>query len=357
MIFKKGDLEFYKGSYKIPQLGGGTVEGYEEMMTHMETGVVFKGIFYLDGTLDRFVVGIANADGLSLNEQKEWTENSEQSLVDASKYFEELIKRNKEEEEEQPPPPQPPMGTFAYLTQVQKPSYADLSGFKVEIADDDLLQSFYPPSGKPYGLLDIQPVLGNNPQYRLLNAKFALEYNAELTKQKADELGVDVKDIALYDMFPFQTGEGRQEPKDDENGDFPTNPVNKKPNPKDLKQHKGKKPKKEEGHDKRETHKTHQPPTHKGGEPIDLEDKPEREEREEEETSPTNILEALQEMVGNPNIKNAVKGKQENLIKLVNSYTETELRNEFYDIAQLPPSTTKKEFIEIVRTTTNPLFK
>jgi len=367
MIFEKGELTRYSSEIEIPQIGGEVRKGFSDVVMHTETGVVFIGRFYRDTSLEKFVVGKLNADG-GLDDVREFTGGGENDFVEATKYFEELIKKNKQDVEPPPPPPQPPIGEFYYLKKIGKESYIGIMDIDFPIKDDQLPLVFYPPSDKPYGLLDLKQA--TDPSLTPLKATFALVFNEELTNQKATEENVDATLIAVYDVMPVGQGKGKGKGKqkgtdivspanDDDDDDFGQHEVDDDDDEGKLRG-KGRRSHKES----RNRIQTGTPDddrssgtrTSSRGQETDLEAGEMTDEEETQETTPSDLMEALQKMVRNKDIVKAVKGKQQNLLNLVNTFSVSELRQQFYPLANVPDSTTKKEFISLVKTFTNPFF-
>jgi hypothetical protein len=55
-------------------------------------------------------------------------------------------------------------------------------------------------------------------------------------------------------------------------------------------------------------------------------------------------------------LKLATRNNQENLIRQIRFLNQTELRDKFYNLANLPSDYPKDRFIELVRNITNPIY-
>lgn len=376
MIFKEGELVLHRAEIEIPQLGGAMAKGYANAQLHKPTGTMIVGRFYNDDTLDKFVVGYLKQDG-DLEEEREFAQNTEEDFNNAVAYFEELIQKKKDKEGEggTPPPPAPSMGQFYYLHHIKKPSFARIMGvMEIEIRSEDLPVVLSTPTiDKPYGMLDVTSKINEKDDYRLLNAKFILVYNEQETLAYANEIGVVSSLIGVYDMMPFSTAPSREtEPP---KGVNPPPKDGKTPPPPQPPRGRGKgkpvhgKPDKHDKIEYRHITKGHFPPDKEDeddDEPKtgglfhgkkEFGDTGELQKEKEPRRSSSNLIEALKQMLGTSDLKQAVRGNQASLLNLIRSYSKEELEQELYPSAGVPSSMSKEEFIKLVERETKYIFQ
>ena len=227
MIILTSDIRRDEGVIKLPQLGGGVLEGYAKISMHKPTGVIFMQITK-NGTFDSFVVGLFSKQSL-IEESEEYKDNNQQSFFEAVKYFESLIEKLTPEKQQSPPS----VGKFYfYKEKLTKDCKVNIFGNEIIIQRMDIPIVFSPPKTKPFGRLNMTAV--DKPEYMIISSKFALKYNEKETKEDEDyKIGMyDLSDFAVYDMTPYQNAENA--PNEGENEGTPEELNDKSIDPNDI---------------------------------------------------------------------------------------------------------------------------
>ena len=101
--------------------------------------------------------------------------------------------------------------------------YIDINNEIVTIPYQDVDKVFTPPQTKKFGRLDMTVL--DDPKYDVVRSKFALKYTEEKSKEIAQQKGLDVKDVWVYEMQPYSNGT----PEEEGDGGTPPPDVNDQP--------------------------------------------------------------------------------------------------------------------------------
>jgi hypothetical protein len=370
-----------EGRSDIIEIGGKKREASAEIAMHKSTGIVFIKRTFKDNSLYCFVVGKLDENG-EVQEKKEYFEKTEKDFFDAVRYFEELIKKMQPEDDSSSTPPS--IGKLYYFkkkaaTVKSYSTYVEMPGLPiVEIDQHDLDIVFTPPKSRPYGRLDMTAV-DQKPKYDTIQSKFALKYDKEASEQISKAEGIDLSDLAVYDMTPYSNDTNPQEDgTPEEVNDETLSPDQIEGE--DLNDDKNKREEKE----KRDQNKKDQKDKADKGDKSDEKDKGDGEkgdgDGDQEETDENqgdesqsdqsdgdakdpgkksarqDIIQAITDLYAGADLKDQFR-RQKNLIASLDGFTETELKQSIYKKLGVSENLTKSDFLALVETKTKNLFQ
>ena len=322
MILKQDDIAIFS---QLPNSGDS--DKIEVTRFHKPTGVYFSAISRTQG-FEYLEVGQLNSKGETID-KKTFDGKNQKSFFEAVDYFEELIAKR----EPQPEQEDPSVGVFIFLK--KRDSVAEVFGNKVLIPRKDVEKVFTPPVKKKFGRLNMYAV--DNPKYDVIKGKFALNFDEYITNSIAKQLGLTPsEDVFVYKMTPYDTSQ------DGQSDDTPQDVNDDNLNINDIE---GEDPQNMTGDNAEPQDGDGQDGDGQDGDGQDGQNGQGHDVREVLSRNMNSAVDELEEFFGGVDLSSYIRTKGR-VARLLNSYSQQEIEENFYGKLNIPKNTPKQEFIK-----------